>query len=91
MWTVFELIIVAAIVLISITEFFLPIIMGKPLFGSFRKANKDNAGAATEEQLDKKISEAKAKVKDVKTVQKEVDEHYKTAEQIKSESDNLLK
>ena len=40
MWPILEIIFLAAIALISITEFFIPIITGKPLFGSFRKTNK---------------------------------------------------
>lgn len=37
MWSLLEILVAGIIVLISITEFFLPIILGKPLFGSFRK------------------------------------------------------
>ncbi len=40
MWRVVELIVIIAFVLIFITEFFIPILTDKPLFGSFRKQTK---------------------------------------------------
>ena len=92
MWALLELILVLAIVLVFITEFFLPIIMGKPLFGSFKK--KEEIYVANPEEIssfDEKMSMAKEKVKEVKNIQNEVNERFKTAEQLKEESDNLLK
>ena len=38
MWVIIELVFILAIILVSITEFFYPILAGKPLFGSFRKS-----------------------------------------------------
>ncbi len=89
MWVILEFIVLAFIVLISITEFFYPLMVGKPLFGSFRKK-------ATEQQkpvdpsLESKLSQAKEKIKEVKEIQEEVDKHFKSAEQLKEEADNLL-
>ena len=88
MWAVLELIVIAGIVLISITEFFIPILTDKPLFGSFRKTKSEKK---SESPLDEKIAKAKEKVGEVKSVQNEVESHLKTAEQLKEESDNLLK
>lgn len=91
MWVILEFIVLAAIVLLSITEFFYPLVTGRPLFGSFRKVS-----APFEEQevkdptLEEKISMAKEKVKEVKDIQKEVDKNFKSAENLKEESDNLL-
>ncbi len=88
MWTLLELIVLTAIVLVSVTEFFIPLILGKPLFGSFRKFK---AYRNTDISLVEKISKAKSKVYDVKVIQMEVTKNYKSAEQLKEESDNLLK
>jgi hypothetical protein len=99
MWTILELILALSITLVAITEFFYPLIAGKPLFGSFRKSSKplqetkteNTSSNAAEGKLDEKISKARKKVEEVKTVQNEVTEFYKSAEQLKNESDNLLK
>ncbi|MFL5731469.1 MAG: hypothetical protein ACJ75J_18410 [Cytophagaceae bacterium] len=99
MWTILELILALSLILVAITEFFYPLIAGKPLFGSFRKSATPLTETATETasqtknngKLDEKISEARKKVEEVKTVQNEVTEFYKSAEQLKNESDNLLK
>ncbi|PBQ33270.1 hypothetical protein CNR22_16310 [Sphingobacteriaceae bacterium] len=75
----------------SITEFFYPLIAGKPFFGSFRKTNKTvNPITKEEKTLDEKMTKAKVQVEEIKEVQKEVNAHYKTAEQLKEEADNLL-
>ena len=93
-WTIVEICIVAAIVLISITEFFIPILFNKPLFGSFRKLKQAEPKKTEEGSLPEKISKTKEKVEDikeeVKEVQEEADENFKTAEQLKEESDKLL-
>ncbi len=89
MWAVIELCIIAAIVLISITEFFIPLLFNKPLFGSFRKAKPK--APPVDESLTEKISKAKEKVEEVKEVQEEVDENFNAAEELKEKSDNLLK
>ncbi len=92
MWRTIELIVVLAIILVSITEFFLPILLNKPLFGSFRKLNaKEKKQIINKESLDEKIAVAKDKVEEVKKTQNEITEHFKSAEQLKDESDNLLK
>jgi hypothetical protein len=86
MWRIIEFIVIAAILLIAITEFFYPILAGKPLFGSFRKAAENTEDESLEDKLDK----AKVKFEEIKTVQNEVDENYKSAEQLKDEADSLL-
>ncbi|MBI4946612.1 MAG: hypothetical protein HY840_09445 [Bacteroidetes bacterium] len=99
MWPIIEILFLAAIVLISITEFFLPIIFNKPLFGSFRKSTKVNSSEEKKSDpsspLVEKITKAKEKVEEVveevKEVQNEVAENYKSAKELKKESDNLLK
>ena len=95
MWRILEIIVLAAIALVAVTEFFIPILLGKPLFGSFRKIKKtgeekkDNARA--DSTLKEKVSQAKGKVDQVKGVQEEVSENFKSAKELKKESDDLLK
>jgi membrane-associated HD superfamily phosphohydrolase len=89
MWRLLEIIALAAVVLVSVTEFFYPLLTGKPFFGSFRKTKKTTA-AGNNTSLDDKLNTAKAKVEEIKNVQNEVDDNYKTAEQLKEESDKLL-
>lgn len=88
MWAILEFCLLAAIVLLSITEFFYPLLTGKPLFGSFRK--KETNGTPQELPLEEKISKAREKVKEVKDVQEEVNKKFKSAEQLKAEADDLL-
>ena len=83
MWTLLEFVVLAAIVLFSITEFFYPLLVGKPLFNSFRKK-------ASPSTLEDELSRAKQKVAEAKNVQSKVDEHLKSAEQLKEESDKLF-
>ena len=83
MWTLLEFVVLAAIVLFSITEFFYPLLVGKPLFNSFRKKK-------TPSTLEDDLSRAKQKVAEAKNVQNKVDEHLKSAEQLKEESDKLF-
>jgi len=89
MWRIIEFIAIAAILLIAITEFFYPILAGKPLFGSFRKSNADVISSG-EISLEDKLNKAKEKAEEIKSIQNEVDENYKSAEQLKEEADNLL-
>ncbi len=90
MWAIVEFIVLACLVLISITEFFYPLIAGKPLFGSFRKKPIVVEQKKNEDTFEEKISTAKVKIKEVKNIQKEVDKNFKSAEQLKEEADNLL-
>lgn len=89
MWTVLEFCLLAAIVLLSITEFFYPLLVGKPLFGSFR-TRTDSTSKPTDSPLEKKVSIAKEKIKEVKDIQDEVNKNFKSAEQLKAEADDLL-
>ncbi len=91
MWIVIEFIVIAAIILIFITEFLYPILTQKPLFGSFRKKTTPKEKTNSGGPLDEKISDAKEKVKEIKKVQDEIEENFKSAEELKNESDNLLK
>jgi hypothetical protein len=91
MWAIIELILIAGIVLVAITEFFWPLITGKPLFGSFRKSKSAETKIAVEGSYNEKISKAKAKVQEVKDIQNELNENFKSAEQLKKEADDLLK
>jgi len=86
MWAIIEFVVLAAIVLISITEFFYPLLVGKPLFNSFRKKAEQKPS-----NLEDKLSEAKGKIAEVKNIQTEVNKTFKSAEQLKEESDNLFK
>ncbi|HEV8514078.1 MAG TPA: hypothetical protein VGQ59_12415 [Cyclobacteriaceae bacterium] len=84
MWTLLEFVVLAAVVLFSITEFFYPLLVGKPLFNSFRKKTPQPS------TLEDELSRAKQKVAEAKKVQNKVDEHLKSAEQLKEESDKLF-
>jgi len=86
MWRLIELLFLAAIILLSITEFFYPLLFGKPLFGSFRKKPE-----VTETPLADKVELAKEKVQEVKNVQSEVTSKFEDAEKLKHEADDLLK
>jgi len=88
MWRILELIVVLAVILVSITEFFYPLIAGKPFFGSFRKIKKTTVSERG--SLDDKVNRAKEKVEEIKKVQEEVDDNYRSAEQLKKDSDDLL-
>lgn len=91
MWKVIEFILLAGVVLLSITEFFYPIIMNKPLFGSFRKFKSKNL---SEQELGTKLHKTKEKVEgikeEIKEVQEEVSQKLKSVEQLKEESDQLF-
>ncbi len=89
MWFILELVVLAFLVLLSITEFFYPLLTGKPLFGSFRKKlNVDQK--STDESLESKVSKAKEKIREVKDIQNEVNKNFKSSAQLKKEADNLL-
>ncbi len=91
MWAIIEFVLLAGIVLLSITEFFYPLLTGKPLFQSFRKrVETPQPEPQKEPSLEEKLSDAKEKIKEVKTVQDEVNKKFKSAEELKNESDNLF-
>jgi hypothetical protein len=90
MWVILEFIFLAFIVLFSITEFFYPLLVGKPLFGSFRKKAAIAEQKQDDASLEAKVFKAKEKVTEVKDIQNEVNQHFKSAEQLKAEADNLL-
>lgn len=87
MWFVLEWVVLAAIVLLSITEFFWPLITGKPLFGSFRKKQ----AAKPTGSLDEEIEAARRKADDVKSVQRKAEDDLRKAWNRKDEADDLLK
>lgn len=93
MWAVLELCLVAAIVLVFITEFFVPLLFNKPLFGSFRKS-KPAAPEPAADSLEDKITKARQKADEVKQqvedVQQQAYDNYKTAEQLKDDSEKIL-
>ena len=91
MWIIIEYIFLAAIILISITEFFYPLLTQKPLFGSFRKKSNTENKSKNNDPLTEKISDAKVKVQEVKQVQEKVSENFDSAKKLKKDSDNLLK
>jgi membrane-associated HD superfamily phosphohydrolase len=90
MWRIFEFIVITIIVLVFITEIFIPTFQNKPLFGSFRKSKDTEKDIRSADDIKQKISKAKEKVKDVRSTQNEVDEFFDKAQRIKDESDNLL-
>lgn len=91
MWLLLEYLVMAAIVLLSITEFFYPLLTNKPFFGSFRKRQPEVAKPKqAPSSLKEKVNKAKEKVQEVKDIQQEIDKNFKSAEQLKEESDNLM-
>jgi hypothetical protein len=90
MWRVIEFSMIAIIVLIFITEIFIPVMIDKPLFRSFRKVKDDDNNNNSPDDLSQKISKAKKKVKDVKATQEEVNEYFNNAQQIKDKADKLF-
>lgn len=91
MWALIEFAVLAAIVLLSITEFFYPLLAGKSLFNSFRKRTETSQPEPPKEKsLEEELAKAKEKVKEIKNIQNEVDKKFKSAEQLKEESDNLF-
>jgi hypothetical protein len=86
MWMILEFVVLAAVALLAITEFFYPLIAGKPLFGSFRKKP-----APTSATLDDEIEQARRKAEEVKDVQRKAEEKLRDAAQRKREADDLLK
>lgn len=95
MWAVLEICLLAALVLIFFTEFFIPMLFNKPLFGSFRKVKPTaHQKSAAGDSLPDKIQRAKEKVEEVKDEVEEVQDqaykNYKSAEELKEESDKLL-
>ncbi len=86
MWIVLEIVVLAAVALLAITEFFYPLLAGKPLFGSFRRK-----AAASTVPLDEEIAAARRKAEEVKDVQRKADEALRKAAQRKDAADDLLK
>lgn len=86
MWIVLEIVIMAGIALLAITEFFYPLIAGKPLFGSFRKRQS----LPPEPTLDDEIAEARRKASEVKEVQRKADQRFREAGERKDQADDLL-
>jgi len=91
MWKLIEFLAAGALILVAFTEFFYPVFTGKPIFGSFRRKAKSNTPDEPVDTMEKKLDEAREKINDVKSVQNEVEKNYKAAEQLKKESDNLMK
>lgn len=85
MWYLLENLVLLLIGILFVTEMLIPFLTSKPFFSTFRK--KSTADSTT---LDAKLKHAKEKVDEVKTIQNEVSAHFKSAEQLKEESDNLL-
>jgi hypothetical protein len=85
MWRVLEIVVLAAIVLLAITEFFWPLITGKPLFGSFRKKRPPAARS-----LEDEIEAARRKVDEVRDVQRKASDDLRSAERRKDDADDLL-
>jgi len=87
MWFVLEWVVIVAIVLLSITEFFWPLIKGAPLFGSFRKKGAPSSADSSEDEM----AEARRKAEEVKQVQRKAEDDLRKAWDRKDEADDLLK
>lgn len=95
MWTIAESLFFLLIALLAVTEFFIPLLLNKPFFGSFKKHKPAPAPepktTPNPADLRAKVKEAMIKVKEVKDVQDEVTEFHKGATDLKDEADNLTK
>ena len=94
MWGIVEFVVFGLIGLLSLTEFFIPLLLNKPFFGSFHKHKpvvKEEKPVVDATDLKGKMASAKEKVAEVKKVQDEIADFHKSAEQLKNESDDLLK
>lgn len=95
MWYLLEELVAIFIILLSITEFFIPLLLNKPFFGSFRKkkviVKEEPKSEAKVCELKTKVAEAKEKVKEVKKVQDDVVSFYNEAQELKDESDDIMK
>lgn len=60
MWRIVEIIVLIACVLIFITEFFIPVLTDKPIFGSFRKQIKKGSdfNSSTQDQFEDEENKA---------------------------------
>jgi hypothetical protein len=85
MWFILELVVLAGVVLFAITEFFYPLLTGKPLFGSFRKRVQPSTP-----DLDDELAAARRKVDEVKDVQRKAAEQLRQAEEKKGAADDLM-
>jgi hypothetical protein len=81
-----EVLLVALFALFMFTDFFIPLLRGKKLFPSFRKAE-----VKLEPKLDEKVAEAKAKIEEVKKVVEEANAEFNKAKDLKASADNILK
>lgn len=88
MWIVLEMLVLAGVALLAITEFFYPLLAGKPLFGSFRRKV---VSRNPDVPLDEEIESARRKAEEVRAVQRRADEALREAAQRKDAADDLLK
>jgi hypothetical protein len=87
MWVVVEFVVLAAIILVAITEFFWPLMAGRPLFGTFRKKRP----APTPPTIEEELEIARRKAAEVRNVQRKTEEELRKAWDRKDEADDLLK
>ena len=91
---ILELGFIGILAILIFTQVILPIFTNERFFDLFRKSKPKEIPVVekpAEGSLDDKLEKAKEKVVEVKQVQSEVAEHFKSAQQQKEESDNLLK
>jgi len=85
MWAIFEFLVLPAIVLISITEFFYPLIAGKPLLNSFRKKKKEQS-VSYEGELPK----AERKIAEEESTHDNINADSKSSGQLNEEAEHSL-
>lgn len=84
-WFLVEVLAIAAITLFAITEFFYPLLTGKPLFGSFRRQ-----ATKAPSSLDDELEAARRKAEEVKDVQRKAADDLRRAAQRKDRADDLM-
>ncbi len=92
MWKVLQQALPWLLALFIITQVILPTLLDTPMFWMFKRKAKKVDKPVTEleaelESTKEVVAEAKEKVKETR---EKVDAHFKSAEELKNDSDNLL-
>lgn len=102
MWTMIQDLLPALLIILVLTQYIIPIILGTKTWWLFKPSTIKEELKAEKKAIVDDIASVKAKVEAVKTkvnevkteineVKAKVDETFKSAEDLKNESDNLLK
>lgn len=95
MWKVIQDLLPAVLIILVITQYIIPILLGTKTWWLFRPSSIKEELKKEETALNDEIESVKTTVGEIKTkisvIKEKVDEKLKSAEDLKKESDNLLK